>query len=491
MPRSFSRPVALGVIAGVCIAIGSYGAGATRYRGGVMRALGLEPLTYGHGRALMDITLTIGILALVFAWVWVGRARVADMRRVTWAWTAPIAFSAPILSRDVYSYLMQGAMLRDGFDPYSQGAASNPGPFLWEVSHDWRNTTTPYGPLHLGLGKAVTTVVGDNVTAGVVAYKLLALIGFALIVWAVPRLAESAGGDPQLALWLGAANPVILLHLVGGMHNEAIMVGLVSVGLLASVRWRQFTLGIALIAVAVSLKATAAVALPFVVWMMVGPGRRPGRFVACGAWAAAVTGAVLQLVTWLSGSTWGWVAEITGNSKVINPLAGPTFAAEVLTPLLPWEYNQVLAASRTVFSLAMLAGLVAVWWTFRPRGGEYGEYAARGLAGTTAAYTVAFATNAVTLPWYYASILSLAGTFRPPRWVIDVTVGASIVVALAFTGGGNHRLYDLWFLALASFAAVAAVKWIRTPSPARDESLPGPSGRAARPQDAPAENHPA
>lgn len=500
------RPQSLGVAACALIAVGSFGAGATRYRGGLLRAAGLEHLSYGHGRALMDLLLTAGIFGLVVAWVllWKTRPGLAQVRHSVCWWAGILALSAPILSRDVYSYLMQGAMLRDGFDPYSEGAAVNPGPYLWEVSHDWRNTTTPYGPLHLGMGKAVTWLVGENVTLGLVVYRLISLAGFALIMWALPRIAKQIGGDPALALWLGAANPVMLLHLIGGMHNEAVMVGLVSVGLLRCLRSRWCTPGIALIALAVSLKATAAVALPFVVWLMVK--RRSattlgaaGMLVACGAWALAVNVAVIQLVTWASCTTWGWLEEITGNSKVINPLAGPTLAAELITPVLQlvddtFRYNTALTWTRTIFSALMLVGLAVVWWIFRPRRGE--DYERRAVAGTTAAYAVAFATNAVTLPWYYASVISLAGTFKPPAWVVRVTVGASIVVALAFQGSGNHRLYDMWFLALAAIAAVVAVEWLfrdppKTPSPARGGSLRAPFGRAARPQDAPAETHPA
>ena len=469
------REIAIGVAAATCIALGSYGAGATRNRSGIMRDLGLDPLMYGHGRGLMEACLTIGIIGLVVAWLMLGRARpgLSAARRATWAWTAPLVFSAPILSRDVYSYLMQGAMLRDGYDPYTEGAAVNPGPFLWEVSHDWRNTTTPYGPAHLGLGKAITTVVGDDVTAGLIAYKLVSLLGFAMLVWAVPRIAAALGADPAHALWIGAANPLMLLHLVGGMHNEAVMVGLVSVGLLACIapQRRRFvwaSAGIALIALAVSLKATAAIALPFVVWIMYAryaKGSWPRRlavFTGCGAWALALTIAVVDLVTVVSGASWGWIAEISGNSKVVNPLAGPTFLAEVLTPIAQlvnenFHYNTALAATRAASSAVMLAGLVVAWWYFRPRGENS---PARAVAGTTAAYAVAFVANAVTLPWYYASLLSLVGTFRTPAWVQQVAVAASVVVALAFTGSGNHRLYDPWFLILAPFIGLFAVAFV-------------------------------
>ena len=56
------------------------------------------------------------------------------------------------------------------------------------------------------------------------------LAGLALIVWALPRLAERCGLDPGLALWLGAANPLVLFHMVSGIHNEALMLGLMLAG---------------------------------------------------------------------------------------------------------------------------------------------------------------------------------------------------------------------------------------------------------------------
>ena len=506
------RSVALGIAASIAIAIGSYGAGATRYRGGLMENAGLKFLTFGHGRALMEILLTAGVVALVVAWLVVGQMRLtgAQMRHVTWLWAGPLALSAPIMSRDVYSYLVQGAMHRDGVDPYVYGPAANPGSYLWEVSHDWRNTTTPYGPLHLWLGKTVTSITGESVTAGVVAFRLFALAGFALIAWSLPRIAASLGSSPSFALWLGAANPVVLLHLIGGMHNEALMVGLVSLGLviLMSVQGSSsptgsrgteavaITAAVALIALAVSLKATAAIVLPFAVWMIFdrlrrrgstsgtgGTVRVTGLFIAAGAWALGVTVTVIHLVTVASGSNWGWVAAVSGNTKVVNPLAAPTLVAELVTPLVQlfeptFRFNAALGATRTVFSLVMLAGLIASWWLFRPaphRGLEANDSCA--LTGAAAAYAVAFTANAVTLPWYYVSLLTLAGVMHAPRWAQKVLVGASTVIALAFLGGGNHRLYDPWFLLVAPIiGAWAAAK---TPLPERGGSLREPGDHAA------------
>ena len=183
-------------------------------------------------------------------------------RSLLW-WLIPLSVSAPIFSRDIYSYLMQGAMMRDGFDPYSEGAAVNPGPMLLEVSADWRNTTTPYGPLHLGINEVITRIVGDNISIGVVLFRILCIAGFLAIAWAIPRIARELGGDPALAQWLGVLNPLVLLHLVAGLHNESIMVGLVSLALAAGLmmpRLRGAIVASLLIGVAVSLKATASAA---------------------------------------------------------------------------------------------------------------------------------------------------------------------------------------------------------------------------------------
>ncbi|MGP6172792.1 alpha-(1-_6)-mannopyranosyltransferase A [Corynebacterium sp. A21] len=473
------RASLIGLFGAILITLGSFGGGATRNRGGILELIGLDFLTYGHGAGISNAIFFFGMVLLVVGWALLGRqtvfgdlvigagGRFKTVRRSMWLWVLPFVVAAPMLSRDVYSYLMQGAMVRDGFDPYSQGAAVNPGPMLLEVSHDWRNTTTPYGPLHLWLGEIVTRIVGDNVTLGVFLYKVISLAGFAAIAWSIPLIAKHLGGNPSTALWLGVANPVMVLHLVGGMHNESIMVGMVSVGLLLSLR-RHFISGIALIAVAVSLKATAAIALPFVVWMMVNhyaPGtnarlKRTGAFLLTGVLGALETVAVVALVTWVSGSSWGWLTEISGNSKVINPLAFPSLFAGLISPYFrlfdeDFGYNTTLAVLRTLSMVLMLAGLAATWWLFRQRD-------KRAVQGITAAYSVAFVFNSVTLPWYYASVISLLGTYRPPLWLLKFSTGASMVIALSFSGSGNHQLYNVPWMILCVICAWVAVEFIFT-----------------------------
>ena len=472
MMKVFRTPLWLGVIGATVLAIGSYGGGAVRYRGGVLDALGWSFLAFGHGAGMFNALFGVGIVLIVVTWAQLGRslfstpdAVTADsIQRCVWAWIIPLLFAAPMLSRDVYSYLMQGAMQRDGFDPYSEGVSVNPGPMMLEVSHDWRNTTTPYGPLHLGIGNVITTIVGDNVTLGVVLYKLVSIAGFALIMWSVPAIARLLGGNPALAMWLGVANPVMYLHLIGGMHNESLMVGLVCAGLLLALR-RRYVMGVALIGVAVALKATAIIAMPFVVWMLMRfiaakwDGRRyPLAFVLAGLWVAVETMVAITVVTILSGSSWGWVSQLSGNSKVINPLAFPSLLASVATPFAIYinddiTFNQVLGWCRVICQVLMLAGLVVVWWRYRRTDQD-------AIKGTTAAYGVAVVFNTVTLPWYYTSLLSLIGTFQPSRRLVVWTTGLSILVALMFTGSGNHKFYDIPWVAAAVLASYLLTRYI-------------------------------
>ncbi len=86
------------------------------------------------------------------------------------------------------------------------------------------------------MGRGITWLTGDNIVAGIFLHRLLALAGVAMIVWALPRLARRCGVSSVSALWLGAANPLVLFHLVAGIHNEALMIGLMLAGVELALR---------------------------------------------------------------------------------------------------------------------------------------------------------------------------------------------------------------------------------------------------------------
>ena len=146
------------------------------------------------------------------------------IRRTFVAWTLPIVVGAPLFTQDIYSYLANGSIVVQGLDPYSAGPIDLLGTenlLARSVPLIWAHSPSPYGPVALGAAAVISWVTNDSVVAGVFAHRLLALGCVALIGWAVVQLARRCGVIPQAAVWLGVLNPLTILHLVGGIHNEA------------------------------------------------------------------------------------------------------------------------------------------------------------------------------------------------------------------------------------------------------------------------------
>ena len=183
---------------------------------------------------------TTGAVMMTLAWLMLGRFALGERRmtrsqldRTLGLWVLPLLIAPPMYSRDVYSYLAQSEIAINGLDPYKVGPATGLGldhVFTLSVPSMWRETPAPYGPLFLWLGKGISALTGDNIVLAVLCHRIVVLLGVGLIVWATPRLARRCGVAEVSALWLGAANPLLIMHLVAGIHNEALMLGLMLAG---------------------------------------------------------------------------------------------------------------------------------------------------------------------------------------------------------------------------------------------------------------------
>jgi mannopyranosyltransferase len=152
------------------------------------------------------------------------------------------------------------------------------------------------------------------------------------------------------------------------------------------------------------------------------------------------------------------VSQLSGNTKVINLLALPSFLAQFTAAFAASffpgaTFNSVLSTYRSISMIIMVVLLIVVWWRFRqtPR---------RAIEGAAWAYLITCIFNAVTLPWYYAAGVVLVGTFRPSPRVTHFTVIASLIVAGSFTGSGNNWLYRwswMWIVITVAFVLYFAV----------------------------------
>ena len=285
-----------------------------------------------------------GIIVLARAWLDLLRVSrshpgmpVRRVAGVIGAWAVPLALAPPLFSRDVYSYAGQGEMVTHGISPYLYGTgvlgvtpfSTLPGPF-------WANTPSPYGPAFLWLDGLATHLSRHQVLTDLVLLRLLAVAGLAMALWAIPVLARAAGRDAAPAVVLALGSPLVLTTLVGGAHNDALMVGLLLAGL-AVARRHGTVPGIVLCALAAGVKAPALLAVVFLAWNWPGPAARLTRRLGHAAAGCAIGLATLSAVSWTTGL--GGVGSAGG---------GPTKVTTGITP--------VDSASRLLTDAAHLVG---------------------------------------------------------------------------------------------------------------------------------------
>jgi alpha-1,6-mannosyltransferase len=455
------RPALLGLLGAALIALGGLGAGSTRQHDPLLESLHLSWLRFGHGVVVSTIVLWGGVALMLAAWLWLGR-RIVDDRPVseytmiatTGFWLAPLLLSVPLFSRDTYSYLAQGALLRDGFDPYVVGPIENPNSLLDDVSPIWTTTTAPYGPAFILVAKFVTRIVGDDVVAGTMLLRLCMLPGLALLIWAAPRVARHVGANGAVALWICVLNPLVIVHLMGGVHNEMLMVGLMMAGIALTFA-RRHVAGAALIAVAVAVKATAILALPFMVWVWMRHlnGNRFRAFVIASAASLATFVAVFAILSGLAGVGLGWLTALAGSVRIINWLTIPTALANLASTIggsfMAVNFYAVLEVTRLVGIAIILVSLPLLWWRFRHDDRE-------ALQGIVWAMVVVVLFVPAALPWYYTWPLAVVSALAQSRAAIALIAGFSTWIMVIFKPDGSHGMYSWLHVLLATACALAA-----------------------------------
>lgn len=487
-----------GTVGALLLAVGSLGAGAAPVYNPVW---GL-PL-FGLFSRMTTVSLAIayiGVFMIVLAWLWLGRlslpgrermVSLPQMARTLVMWTAPLVLTVPMFSQDVYSYLAQSEIAARGLDPYTVGPAEalgNADVLTKNVPTVWRETPSPYGPLFLVIGRGISWLTGDHVVLGVAFQRLLALLGVAMIVWALPRLARRFGINPVSALWLGAANPLVLFHLIVGVHNEALAIGLMLVGIELGLRrmpkvrpggpyppWQSgellwYGIGATVITLGAVVKIPAALALGFLGVMIAR--RMGGRWKHLFMTAAplmVIFLAVVALVSFGSGLGLGWMSTLTTANTIkswMAPMTALGFAAGMLGTLLGLgnHLDAAITVSRMVGTLIgpLLAAkllLDSFRWRLRP------------MVGLGAALGAVLVFGATVQPWYLLwAAIPLASAAGNTKFRTGATViSAVFAVALPPTGGGfDGRTFQLPYAYLsAGIVLVIALLVVRKQVPPR------------------------
>ncbi|WOP39024.1 polyprenol phosphomannose-dependent alpha 1,6 mannosyltransferase MptB [Streptomyces sp. Li-HN-5-13] len=446
-PVDLRRCQVLGLAGTTCLALGGETAGALPVR---------QLLVPASARAALGLVgVYFGVVLLIAAWALLGRLvrgprppAPRALLLVLAVWAAPLLIAPPLFSRDVYSYLAQGAMVDAHIDVYAHGPARLGGPLADEVAPLWRHTAAPYGPVFLAVASALSGLTGGQVPAGLLGMRLVALSGLALMALALPRLARHSGVDPSAALWLGALNPLVLLHLVAGAHNDALMLGLLGVGLVAALgRWP--VLGAVLVTLAALVKAPAALGLAAVVVLRIRAGGRPAPAFLATAAAAAVTTAA---VTALAGTGYGWIralgTPVSPQNWALSSLLGRATGA--LLARLGSGLAPLAVPAWHLLGLAVTAvAVLVIWVRLRPRP----VYA----LGLSLAAVAAF--GPAVRPWYALWGLFLIAAAAPDTSIRQRTAAVTALLALAVLPGGGAADTGQLLLAVCGGALGVVVLW--------------------------------
>jgi alpha-1,6-mannosyltransferase len=310
-------------------------------------------------------------------------------RRIVWGTVALalLAFAClpPLLSHDVYSYVdyaRLGALHQ--LNPYVHAPAAAPAdPGFADVT--WTDTTSAYGPLFT---LATYPLAWLPVGAAVYALKAISAAAVLAIAIVVARLAPSRGVDSLRATAFVALNPLVLVHVVGGPHNDSIAILLMTLGIAAILTAREASAGASLVA-AIAVKSSAAIAIPFA---LLATANR--RLLAGAGLAVLVIGGVAYLAF-----GWNWLDAfgLTGENQGRTSYLSVPITTARLTGLDP---NAIRIAA-----LAFYATLVIhlLSWTYR--GGDW-------LRATAWATTGLLLATAWLLPWYLLWPLPAAALSR-------------------------------------------------------------------------------
>jgi alpha-1,6-mannosyltransferase len=355
--RAMRRTRLFGATGTVLMGIGALGAGARP----VVQdpTFGVRLLNLPSRIQTVSLTMTTtGAVMMALAWLMLGRFTLGPRRmsrsqldHTLLLWMVPLLIAPPMYSKDVYSYLAQSQISRIGLNPYKVGPAPGLGldhVFTLSVPSLWRETPAPYGPLFLWIGRGISALTGENIVAAVLSHRLVVLIGVGLIVWAVPRLARRCGVAEVSALWLGAANPLLLMHLVAGIHNEALMLGLMLTGTEfalrgidstgTSARWPRrreewvsvglLIAGVVLITASSQVKLPGLLALGFVGMALAHRwGGTVKPFLLASVLMTSISLAVMALIGWASGLGFGWIFTLGTANVVRSWMSPPTLLA--------------------------------------------------------------------------------------------------------------------------------------------------------------------
>ena len=414
-------------------------------------------------KVLGTLAALAGVALIMQAWMHLrprAGAPMVGFRAVLVLWSFPMLLAPPVFSHDAYAYAAEGEMIHQGINPYEMPVAMMPGRWADQVVETWRFTRAPYGPLALQLNHLVVNLFGHSpYWSASVGMRLLAIAGVVAVAATVPSLARRLRVDPRLALWFGIVNPLTITHLIGGAHNDAIMIGFVALALFVASRGR-FLAGCALVAAGAAVKIPAILAVVPVALLalpVLTPAPTAWRRFWQGVWrvllGTVLTGTMFVFIALGCGLGWGWIEALNVPGMVFT-MAPSTMIGDALRQAmyLLGFFEGAQGVTRIVRMVGIAIGalvIVALYIRYTPR---------RPMYFLPLAFLALALGSPALHPWYFSWVLVFLAFAHPSVLVTRITAWASILL-LAYSSINFAIRNESFALAVAGLLAFAWVLW--------------------------------
>ncbi|KJJ84840.1 conserved hypothetical protein, membrane [Candidatus Omnitrophus magneticus] len=179
----------------------------------------------------------------------------------------------PILSIDLYEYVMRGRMSSlYGLNPFLTTPSAVPGDALFNIIF-WKNEVSVYGPLWSSFAWLITRLTGSNDFFNILGFKFFILIFYGLSCYVLYKLAKNIA--PKAAYYITAAfmfNPYLMFMNLVESHNDIIIIFFLIAGLYCLSK-KKYILAVLMLDASIAVKYVTVLLLPlFIIYIIRNSG---------------------------------------------------------------------------------------------------------------------------------------------------------------------------------------------------------------------------
>lgn len=389
---------------------------------GPLRFLGAESLAGTNAGWTYYAALMLA-MALFAALVW--KATEFSMRTI-WATVIGLhvvfLLAPPLLSQDIFSYIAYARLgVVHDLNPYAFRPFDIPQDPVFGFAGS-KDAVNVYGPFFALLTYPLAWV---SVPAAFWLLKTTAAAASLGLIYTVRRIADVVDVEPRRAVALLGLCPATLVHVVGGGHNEALVMLIVFVGVAVSLGVysglgvaRREAAGGFVAALAIGVKASAAVPLPF---MVVAAREKWRMLLGMTAGFALTLGTALVV---FGSDAVGAINLISSNQDRSSKFSIPHQIVDGLGLFGDIDRADATDVVRGLLLLALVATVVWLLWRSFKQPDTW-------IANAGWATLAVLLASAWLVPWYLLWLLPFAALGKSRALVIATVIFAAYTMAIA------------------------------------------------------------